>query len=256
MLAKAPVLFAVNRLLASIVAIIAAALGSAVRPRLKAELLNTSSLVEDAPKSATVFVAARRGEDELVGPAPAGHLGVAAGVERVVAGAAGQRIRTGPGMDRDESPEVKVEPLTVLPELPSLTVITPEVPVKLAVARVRVLAAPLASPIVVKPETLVRLSVPVLAKSRVRRAAGQRPVDGHSLGEQRAVELGGECRTGSDRHAVERPELVKTGLDHTRSLQGAAGHRAAVEDKVAGYGEGVAERQNSAGVDRNASSVG
>ena len=55
----------------------------------------------------------------------------------------------------------------MLPELPSSTVITPPAPVKLAAARVKVLAAPLASPIVVKPETLVRLSLPVLAKSSV-----------------------------------------------------------------------------------------
>ena len=136
-----------------------------------------------------------------------------------------------------ESAEVKVEPLTVLPELPSLTVITPEVPGEIGRAKVRVLAAPLASPIVVKPETLVRLSVPVLAKSSVRRPL---PVSDPltvtpltvSVLSNSAVKVEPEAIV----NVVERPELVKTGLDHarSRSCKGAAGHRAAVEDKVAG----------------------
>ena len=60
-----------------------------------------------------------------------------------------------------------MDPLTVFPELPPLTVITSVKSPKFAAARVKVFVPPFASPIVEKPETLVRLSVPVLAKSSV-----------------------------------------------------------------------------------------
>ena len=58
MLAKAPVLFAVNKVAASAEVICCGVDVAPVRPRLKPELLNTNSLVEDGPKSAIVFVAA------------------------------------------------------------------------------------------------------------------------------------------------------------------------------------------------------